>query len=113
VFTATYKNLWTDLLLDEQIRLTNDFLWFNGLKEYSPNVILKAAEQVINIYKYPPSIAEFREAATALQKEEHYELKRKERENNRLLEKEPDKEIAKKHIKQIKEALNKQSNINF
>lgn len=109
IFTVNYKNLWTDSFLDEQICLGNDILWLKSLKGYSPHIILKAAEQAIKVHKYPPSIAEFIELATALQREENYEMKRKEYEKNRLLEKEPDKEIAKRYIKQIMGNLGKKS----
>jgi len=87
------------------MRKATDQLWFTSLKDFSPNVTLKAAQQIILTSKYPPSIAEFVELARALQHQEKSDNEMVEREKHRLLEKEPNKEIAKKYITQIRENL--------
>jgi hypothetical protein len=87
------------------MREATDQLWLISLKNFSPNVVLKTAEQIILTSKYPPSIAEFVELARALQHKEKSDNEMIEREKHRLLEKAPDREIAKKYIAQIREKL--------
>lgn len=105
MFAVNYKNLWNEHLYSEQMRRATDCLWMKALNNFSSEVILKAGEQSIFTFKYPPTISEFLEIAAALQRKEKFDNEMIEREKNRLLEKQPDREIAKKYIAQIKEKL--------
>lgn len=89
----------------KQMREATDQLQLISLKNFPPDIILKAAEQIILISKYPPSIAEFVELASAVQRKEKSDNEMIEREKHRLLVKEPAKGIAKKYIAQIREKL--------
>lgn len=80
-------------------------LWLASLKDFSPDVILKTGYKIILSLKYPPTISEFVELASALQRKEKFDNEMIEREKHRLIEKQPDREIAKKHIAQIREKL--------
>jgi hypothetical protein len=88
------------------MRKSTDCLWLNALNNFSREVILKAGEQVILTFKYPPTISDFLEVATALQRKEKFDNEMAEREKQRLLEKQPNTDIAKKYIAQIKAKLN-------
>lgn len=109
MFTTNYKNQWTDLLYNDQLRKANDLLWFNFLKGYSREVILKAGELAIQNHKFPPNINEFHEIVTALQRNEKADQDIAIREKNRLIEKLPDREIGKCHLIEIMQKLGKKS----
>jgi hypothetical protein len=106
MFTVCYKKLWTAPLSTPEMKQANDQLWFISLKDFTPEIILKTGEQIIKIFKYPPSIAEFIEHANALQRNEKFERENIEREKCRLNAKEPDRELAKHYLAQIRSKLN-------
>lgn len=109
IFAVSYKNSWTDALYSEEMRRSTDAIWFKALKKFSPDTIIMAAEDAIKTHKFPPNIAEFLEITTALQRKEKYNTEMNQREKNRLIEKKPNKEVAKSYMAQIMKKLGRKS----
>lgn len=63
-----YRNLWTDAFYDDAMHDANDRIWSNALKHLDEEIILQAGQEAISRCKYPPSIQEFLEIATLLQR---------------------------------------------
>jgi len=74
LFAVNYKTLWTDALLDEKMREANDFLWTHTFKDYAEDVIMAAAMSAIKTYHYPPSIQQFSEIVSSLNRNKNMDV---------------------------------------
>lgn len=73
MFAVNYKNLWTDSLKDPALERAQNFIWQASLAGIPEEVIMVAGMQAIKLHNFPPSIHQFLELTSAIQRNHRME----------------------------------------
>lgn len=68
LFVVNYKNLWTDSLQHEALEKAQEFLWSSSLRGVPEEIVMEAGLKAIQTYSFPPSIQQFLEITSAMQR---------------------------------------------
>jgi hypothetical protein len=73
LFVANYKTQWTKFLNTPELERANDYLWIASLEGIPEHIILHAGMLAVKQHTFPPSIQQFLEITTSLQRNERME----------------------------------------